>query len=148
MGYTHERKERNHKRSSAPPQAEPVGANAVSDTSKRLTRKPASRTKPKAAAKPTAKRPPASIRLPMHPLEVALIDLRIEYLSEQAERLRFRRPKTRADVIRSLLQSTIETRGLGFPREGPWHDRLVATVRKYGIPADWSPVAAKRARDA
>jgi hypothetical protein len=118
----------------------------VSDTSKRLKRKPASKTKQ--AAKLKAKRRLASIRLPMHPLEVALIDLRIEYLAEQAEKLRFRCPKTRADVIRSLLQSTIETRGLGFPREGPWHDRLVATVRKYGIPADWSPVAAKRARDA
>ncbi|HET9663648.1 MAG TPA: hypothetical protein VFP00_05410, partial [Burkholderiales bacterium] len=61
----------------------------MSDTSKRLTRKPASKATLKAAAKPKATRPPASIRLPMHPLEVALIDLRIEYLSEQAERFQF-----------------------------------------------------------
>jgi len=29
-----------------------------------------------------------------------------------------------------------------------WHDRVVATIQKYGIPADWSPIAAKRAREA
>ena len=48
----------------------------------------------------------------------------------------------------ALLQSTIETRGLGFPKQGPWHDRLVATIQNYGILVNWSPVAAKRARDA
>jgi len=84
----------------------------------------------------------------MHPLEVALLDLRIQYLRQQAAKLRFRSPRTRADVIRSLLQGTIETRGLGFPKQGQWHDRVVATIRKYGIPADWSPIAVKRAREA
>jgi hypothetical protein len=122
----------------------------VSNTSKRLKRKskPMSKPKLKRVAKRKAKRPQSSIRLPMHPLEVALIDLRIEYLSEQATKLQFRCPKTRSDVVRSLLQSTIEIRGLGFPKQGPWHDRLVATIQKYGIPVDWSPIAAKRAREA
>jgi hypothetical protein len=117
----------------------------VSYTPKRLKRK----RKPKHTRKPkaTAKRPPANIRLPMHPLEVALIDLRLEYLAEQAAKFQFERPKTRADVIRALLQSVIETRGLGFPKEGPWHKRVTVTVQKYGIPADWSTVAAKRAQE-
>jgi len=84
----------------------------------------------------------------MHPLEVALLDLRIEYLREQAEKFQFRCPKACSDVVRSLLQSTIETRGLGFPKQGPWHDRLVATIQKFGIPVDWSPMAAKQAREA
>lgn len=119
----------------------------MSDASNRLKRKPKSKSKLKSRAKPKLKRPRASIRLPMHPLEIALLDLRLQYLSEQAVKFQFRRPKSRADVIRSLLQSIIETRGLGFPREGPWHDRVVATVRKHGIPADWSPVATKRARE-
>jgi hypothetical protein len=118
----------------------------VSDKSKRLKRKP--KAKAKVNAKLRAKRPSTSIRLPMHPLEVALLDLRIQYLSEQAAKFKFRCPKTRADVIRSLLQSTIETRGLGFPRQGPWHDRVVATIDKYGIPTDWSAVAVRRARGA
>jgi hypothetical protein len=120
----------------------------VSDTSKRLKRNLKSKRKVKVAGGARAKRPSSSIRLPMHPLEVALLDLRIQYLSEQAAKFQFRCPKTRADVIRSLLQSTIETRGLGFPRQGPWHDRVAATVQKYGIPADWSLVAARRAREA
>jgi hypothetical protein len=119
----------------------------VSDASKRLKRKSKPKSKLKSRAKPKLKRPPASVRLPMHPLEIALLDLRLQYLREQAVKFQFRRPKSRADVVRSLLQSVIETRGLGFPKEGPWHDRVVATVRKYGIPADWSPVAAKRARE-
>jgi hypothetical protein len=121
----------------------------VSDISKRLKRKPTPRPKPnlkKSLSK--SKRPSIGVRLPMHPLEVALLDLRIQYLRAQAAKLQFRCPRTRTDVIRSLLQSTIETRGLGFPKQGPWHDRVVATVRKYGIPSDWSPVAAKRAREA
>jgi hypothetical protein len=130
----------------------PVGCssrnNVVSTTSKRLKRKLKRKSELKRAAKRKAKRPPASIRVPMHPLEVALLDLRIEYLREQAEKFQFRYPKARSDVVRSLLQSTIETRGLGFPKQGPWHDRLVATIQKYGIPVDWSPVAAKRAREA
>jgi hypothetical protein len=121
--------------------------NVVSDASERLKRKPKPKSKLKSRAKPKLKRPPASVRLPMHPLEIALLDLRLQYLSEQAVKFQFTRPKSRADVVRSLLQSVIETRGLGFPREGPWHDRVVATVRKYGIPADWSSVAAKRARE-
>ena len=120
----------------------------MSDRSKRVKRKPKSTPKLKRAAKSKAKHPRASIRLPMHPLEVALIDLRIEYLSEQAAKFQFRCPQTRSDVIRSLLQSTIETRGLGFPKQGPWHDRLMETIQKFGIPADWSPIAAKRAREA
>ena len=120
----------------------------MSDRSKRVKRKIKSRPKLKRAAKSKAKRPRASIRLPMHPLEVALLDLRIEYLSEQAAKFQIRCPKTHSEVIRSLLQSTIETRGLGFPKQGPWHDRVVATIQKYGIPADWSPIAAKRAREA
>ena len=122
--------------------------NVVSNTSKRLKRKPKGKSGLQRAAKRKAKRPPASIRVPMHPLEVALLDLRIEYLREQAEKFQFTRPKARSDVVRSLLQSTIETRGLGFPKQGPWHDRLVATVQKHGIPVDWSPMAAKRAREA
>jgi hypothetical protein len=52
----------------------------VSDRSKRVKRKPKSTPKLKRAAKSKAKHPRASVRLPMHPLEVALIDLRIEYL--------------------------------------------------------------------
>jgi hypothetical protein len=121
----------------------------VSYTPKRLKRKRKTKhaRKPKAAAKATTKRPPANIRLPMHPLEVALIDLRLAYLAEQAAKFQFERPKMRADVIRALLQSVIETRGLGFPKQGPWHERVTATVQKYGIPADWSPVAAKRAQE-
>jgi hypothetical protein len=126
--------------------------NVVSNTSKRLKRKSKGKSGLQRAAKRKAnretKRPPASIRVPMHPLEVALLDLRIEYLREQAEKFQFKRPKARSDVVRSLLQSTIETRGLGFPKQGPWHDRLVATVQKHGIPVDWSPMAAKRAREA
>ena len=120
----------------------------MSNTSKRLKRKPKGKSGLQRAAKRKAKRPLASIRVPMHPLEVALLDLRIEYLREQAEKFQFKRPKARSDVVRSLLQSTIETRGLGFPKQGPWHDRLVATVQKHGIPVDWSPMAAKRAREA
>jgi hypothetical protein len=119
----------------------------VIDTSKRVKRKPKPKSKLKSSAKHTPKRPRANIRLPMHPLEIALLDLRLQYLSEQAVKFQFRRPKSRADVVRSLLQSVIETRGLGFPKEGPWHDRVVATVQKHGIPADWSPVAAQRARE-
>jgi hypothetical protein len=115
--------------------------------SKRLKRKPKAKSKLTSRANPKPKRAPANIRLPMHPLEIALLDLRLQYLGEQAVKFQFRCPRSRADVVRSLLQSVIETRGLGFPREGPWHDRVVATVRKYGIPADWSPVAAKRARE-
>ena len=111
----------------------------MSDRSKRVKRKPKSKSKLKRAAKSKAKHPPASIRVPMHPLEVALLDLRIEYLREQAEKFQFRCPKARSDVVRSLLQSTIETRGLGFPKQGPWHDRLVATIQKYGIPAGLEP---------
>jgi hypothetical protein len=117
-------------------------------TIKRLKRKPKPKLKLKSRAKTKLKRPAVSIRLPMHPLEIALLDLRLQYLSEQAVKFQFRCPKTRADVIRSLLQSMIETRGLGFPKQGPWHDRVLATVKKYGIPADWSPVAAKLAREA
>ena len=56
----------------------------MSDRSKRVKRKPKSKPKLKRVAKSKAKHPPASVRLPMHPLEVALLDLRIEYLSEQA----------------------------------------------------------------
>ena len=119
----------------------------MSNASERLKRKPKPKSKLKSRAKLKLKRPPASVRLPMHPLEIALLDLRLQYLREQAVKFQFRCPKSRADVVRSLLQSVIETRGLGFPGEGPWHDRVVATVRKYGIPADWSPVAAKRARE-
>ena len=119
----------------------------MSDASKQLKRKPKPKSKLKSRTKPKLKRPPASIRLPMHPLEIALLDLRLQYLSEQAVKFQFRCPKSRADVIRSLLQSVIETRGLGFPTEGRWHDRVVATVQKYGIPADWSSVAARRARE-
>ena len=120
----------------------------MSDTSKRLERKSKSKPKQKRSAKPKVKRPRASIRLPMHPLEVALLDLRIEYLSEQAAKFQIRCPKTHSEVIRSLLQSTIETRGLGFPKQGPWHDRVVAIIQQYGIPSDWSQTAAKRAREA
>jgi hypothetical protein len=120
----------------------------VSNTSKRLKRTPKGKSGRQRAGKRKAKRPPASIRVPMHPLEVALLDLRIDYLREQAEKFQFTRPKARSDVVRSLLQSTIETRGLGFPKQGPWHDRLVATIEKHGIPVDWSPMAAKRAREA
>jgi len=120
----------------------------MSDRSKRVKRKPKSKPKLKRVAKSKAKHPPASVRLPMHPLEVALLDLRIEYLSEQAAKFQFRCPQSRSDVIRALLQSTIETRGLGFPKQGPWHDRLMATIQKFGIPPDWSPIAAKRAREA
>jgi hypothetical protein len=138
---------RNQKKLSARPQAESAGTNAVSDTSKRVKRKRNPKSKLKSAAKLTRKRPPASIRLSLRPLEIALLDLRLQYLNEQAVKFQFKCPKSRADVIRSLLQSVIETRGLGFPKEGRWHDRVVATVQKYGIPADWSPVAAKRARE-
>ena len=62
--------------------------NVVSKTSKRLKRKSKGKSGLQRAAKRKAnretKRPSASIRVPMHPLEVALLDLRIEYLREQA----------------------------------------------------------------
>ena len=121
----------------------------MSYTPKRLKRKRKTNhaRKLKRAPKRTTKRPPANIHLPMHPLEVALIDLRLEYLAEQAAKFQFQQPKTRADVIRALLQSVIETRGLGFPKQGSWHERVTAIVQKYGIPADWSPVAVKRAQE-
>ena len=98
--------------------------------------------------KGSPKRATASIRLPLHPLEVALIDLRIEYVTEQAAKFGFEPPKGRSDVIRYLLRSAVETKGLGFPKEGPWHDRVVAIFQKYAIPADWGAIAAKKARDA
>jgi len=81
----------------------------VSDTSKRVKRKRNPKSKLKSAAKPTRKRPPASIRLSLRPLEIALLDLRLQYLNEQAVKFQFKCPKSRADVIRSLLQSVIET---------------------------------------